>query len=142
MKCRLTTGRLTVAVADIDGFKGINDAHGHQAGDECIRRVADVVRRNIREGDWLARWGGDEFVLVLWDDNAFASPEAVLGRIHADLKRNPVRLPGEAGGELALSISVGARRCAGEDDVRELLAKADAAMYRAKREGRAWVLAD
>jgi diguanylate cyclase (GGDEF)-like protein len=130
---------LTVAVVDLDGFKAINDTHGHHAGDVCIRHVARVIRRSVREGDWLARWGGDEFVLALWDDSVFASPEAVLGRINADLRRTPVRLPG--GGELVLSISVGAHRYAGEDDIRELLAKADAAMYEAKREGRAWVLA-
>jgi diguanylate cyclase (GGDEF)-like protein len=99
-----------------------------------------VIGRSVREGDWLARWGGDEFVLALWEDSVFASPEAVLGRINADLRRSPVRLPG--GEELVLGISVGAHRYAGEDDLRELLAKADAAMYQAKREGRAWVLAD
>jgi diguanylate cyclase (GGDEF)-like protein len=133
-------GRLTVAVMDLDGFKTINDTHGHHAGDVCLRHVAEVLRRSVREGDWLSRWGGDEFVLALWDESVFASPEAVLGRINMDLRRSPVRLPG--GGELVLSMSVGAHRYAGEDDLRELLAKADAAMYQAKREGRAWVLAD
>jgi diguanylate cyclase (GGDEF)-like protein len=130
---------LTVAVVDVNNFKAINDTHGHQAGDVCLRHVARVIRRNVREGDWLARWGGDEFVLALWEDSVFASPEAILGRINADLRRSPVSLPG--GVELVLSISVGAHRYAGEDDIRELLAKADAAMYEAKREGRAWVLA-
>ena len=67
-------------------------------------------------------------------------PHACLnGYIYRGLKESPVRLPG--GEELVLSISVGACRYAGEDDIRELLAKADAAMYEAKREGRAWVLA-
>jgi diguanylate cyclase (GGDEF)-like protein len=131
---------LTVAVGDVNNFKAINDTHGHQAGDVCLRHVAQVIRRNVREGDWLARWGGDEFVLALWDASVFASPEAVLGRINAGLRRSPVPLPG--GEELVLSISVGAHRYAGEDDIRELLAKADAAMYEAKREGRAWVLSD
>jgi diguanylate cyclase (GGDEF)-like protein len=139
-RTRRDGGRLTVAVVDLDGFKTINDAHGHHAGDVCIRQVADVIRRSVREGDWLARWGGDEFVLALWDDSVFASPEAVLGRINADLRRSPVRLLG--GEELVLGISVGAHRYAGEDDLRELLAKADAAMYQANREGRSWVLAD
>jgi diguanylate cyclase (GGDEF)-like protein len=139
-RTRRSGGQLTVAVVDLDGFKTINDTHGHHAGDICIRHVADVIGRSVREGDWLYRWGGDEFVLALWDDSVFASPEAVLGRINADLRRSPVRLPG--GEELALSISVGAHRYAGEEDLRELLAKADAAMYQAKREGRAWVLAD
>ena len=133
-------GHLTVAVVDVDGFKTINDTQGHHAGDVCIHHVANVVGGGVREGDWLARWGGDEFVLALWEDSVFASPEAVLGRINADLRRSPVRLPG--GEELVLSISMGASRYAGEDDVRELLAKADAAMYEAKREGRAWVLAN
>jgi diguanylate cyclase (GGDEF)-like protein len=140
-RARRGEGRLTVAVVDVDGFKTINDTHGHQAGDVCIRHVADVIRSTVREGDWLARWGGDEFVLALWDGSVFASPEAVLGRINAALRESPVRLPQE-GQELMLGISVGAHRYAGEDDLRELLAKADAAMYQAKREGRAWVLAD
>ena len=131
---------LTVAVVDVDRFKAINDTHGHQAGDICIRHVAEVVRGNVREGDWLARWGGDEFVLALWDASVFAPPEAMLGRINRSLKESPVRLP--LGEELVLSVSVGAHRYAGEDDLREMLAKADAAMYEAKREGRAWVLAD
>jgi diguanylate cyclase (GGDEF)-like protein len=131
---------LTVAVVDVNNFKAINDTHGHQAGDVCIRHVARVIRRSVREGDWLARWGGDEFVLSLWDASVFASPEAVLGRINAGLRRSPVALPG--GEELVLSISVGAHRYAGEDDLRELLAKADAPMYQAKRERRAWVLSD
>ena len=126
-------------MGDIDNFKAINDTHGHQAGDVCLRHVALVIGRNVREGDWLCRWGGDEFVLALWDASVFASPEAVLGRINAGLRGSPVRLPG--GEELVLSISVGAHRYAGEKDIRELLAKADAAMYEAKREGRAWVLA-
>ena len=131
---------LTVAVVDVDNFKAINDTYGHQAGDVCLRQVARVIRRSVREGDWLFRWGGDEFVLALWDASVFASPEAVLGRINAGLRRSPVALPG--GEELVLNISVGAHRYAGEDDLRELLAKADAAMYQAKREGRAWVLAE
>jgi diguanylate cyclase (GGDEF)-like protein len=130
---------LTVAVGDVDNFKAINDTYGHQAGDVCIRHGARVIRRNVREGDSLARWGGDEFIMSLWDASVFATPEAVLGRISRGLKESPVRLP--LGEELLLSISVGASRYAGEDDIRELLAKADAAMYEAKRDGRAWVLA-
>ena len=130
---------LTVAVVDVDNFKAINDTHGHQAGDACICHVALVIGRSVREGDWLFRWGGDEFVLALWDASVFASPEAVLGRINAGLRRSPVALPG--GEELVLSISAGAHCYAGEDDLQGLLAKADGAMYEAKREGRAWVLA-
>jgi diguanylate cyclase (GGDEF)-like protein len=105
-----------VAVVDVDNFKAINDTHGHQAGDACLRHVARVIGRNVREGDWMARWGGDEFVVALWDASVFASPEAVLGRINTGLRRSPLPLPG--GEELVLSISVGAHRYAGEDDIR------------------------
>lgn len=139
-RARRGGGTLTLALADVNGFKTINDGHGHEAGDACIRHVAQVMRANVREGDWVARWGGDEFVLALWDGSVFSSPGAVLGRINRALRERPARLPG--GEELVLSVSVGARRYAGEEDVRELLAKADAAMYEAKREGRAWVLAE
>lgn len=129
---------LTVGIADIDHFKLINDTYGHQAGDLCIQHVADVIRRNIREGDWLARWGGDEFLLVLRDSSAFALTEAVLQRIVGDLKRSPVKLP--QGEELTLSISVGAGRYSAGEDLRDVFMRADEAMYEAKREGRPWIL--
>jgi diguanylate cyclase (GGDEF)-like protein len=60
-RTRRSGGQLTVAVVDLDDFKTINDTHGHHAGDVCIRHVADVIGRSVREGDWLCRWGGDEF---------------------------------------------------------------------------------
>ena len=138
-RAKRCSGELVVAVVDIDGFKSINDAYGHQVGDVCIKQVAEVMRRNTREGDWLARWGGDEFVMVLWDAAMFASAETVLGRLNTDLRRSPIRLA--QGGELFLNVSVGGCRYSGEEDIRELLSQADAAMYEAKREGRAWVLA-
>jgi len=129
-------------VVDLNRFKSINDTFGHQAGDVCIRHVAEVITRNVREGDWLARWGGDEFLLVLHDASAFAPTEAVLQRITQDLKESPVRLPQDR--DLTLSVTVGAVRYSGGHpagaDLGTLFARADEAMYEAKREGRAWVL--
>jgi diguanylate cyclase len=125
-------------VVDLNKFKHINDTYGHQVGDACIKHVADVIGRNIRGSDWLARWGGDEFVLVLRDANPFAQTGALLQRIVRDFKDSPLRLP--QGEELTLTVTVGASRYSGEEDLRELLAKADEAMYEAKREGRPWIL--
>jgi diguanylate cyclase (GGDEF)-like protein len=129
---------LTIAVVDVNNFKSINDTYGHQAGDACIRHVAEVIPRNIRESDWLARWGGDEFVLALHDASPFAATELVLQRIVRDLKDSPVRIP--QGDELVLTITIGASRYSGETDLRELVAKADEALYEAKREERPWIL--
>jgi diguanylate cyclase (GGDEF)-like protein len=129
---------ITVCVVDVNKFKDINDTYGHYAGDVCIQHVANVIRRNIRQSDWLARWGGDEFVLVLRDANPFAPTEALLQRIVRDLKDSPVRLP--RGEELTLTVTLGASRYSGEEDLRELLSRADEAMYEAKREGRPWIL--
>lgn len=138
-----SSGLLTLGVVDVNRFKRINDSYGHQAGDACLRHVSMVMRRNVREGDWIARWAGDEFLLVMHDASAFAQTEAVLQRIVKALRQSPARLPG--GAELTLSVTVGAVRYAGGTDPRAdlegLFAKADAAMYEAKREGRAWVLA-
>lgn len=139
-------GLITLGVADVNRFKGINDACGHQAGDACPRHVARVMRDNMREGDWVARWAGDEFLGVLHDASAFAPAEAVLRRIATALRESPARPPG--GGELTLGVTVGAVRYPGgadagdpEPDLEGLFARADAAMYEAKRGGRARVLA-
>lgn len=137
-RAKRSGGALTVCVVDVNQFKSINDRYGHQAGDICLKHVASVIGRNIREGDWLARWGGDEFVLVLHDASPFAPTELVLQRIVTDLKDSPVRLP--QGNELVLTVTLGASRYSGEGDARNLLARADEAMYEAKRDGRPWVL--
>jgi diguanylate cyclase (GGDEF)-like protein len=137
-RIRRTGNTLTLAVVDVNDFKSINDVYGHQAGDVCIMHVADVIRRNIRRSDWLARWGGDEFIIALHDASPFAATELVLQRIVSDLNDSPARL--SQGEELVLAITIGASRHSGETDLRELLSKADEAMYEAKREERPWIL--
>jgi diguanylate cyclase (GGDEF)-like protein len=137
-RVRRSGNTLTLAVVDVNDFKAINDTFGHQMGDVCIRHVAEVIRRNIRESDWLARWGGDEFIIALHDLSPFVATELVLQRIVRDLKDSPARLP--QGEELVLSITIGAIRHSGETDLRDLLTKADEAMYEAKREDRPWIL--
>jgi diguanylate cyclase (GGDEF)-like protein len=137
-RAKRSGGVLTVCVVDVNKLKSINDRYGHQAGDVCIQHVAGVIQRNSRESDWLARWGGDEFVLALHDASPFASTELVLQRIVRDLNDSPMRLP--QGDELVLTVTVGARRYSGEDRLQDLLTKADEAMYEAKREGRPWIL--
>ena len=130
-------GRLTLAVMDLDRFKPINDRYGHQAGDICLRHLADTCIGSIHEGDWLARWGGDEFVLALWEEEGERPANVVLNRIASDLSEHPVQLP--QNDRIQLTISAGVLRCTGSEaaelGVSGVLALADEALYEAKEEG-------
>lgn len=99
-----------------------------------MKHVADVIRRNTRESDWLARWGGDEFVLMLRDTEGRASAEAALERITRHLDENPVRLP--RGDEIRLTFSGGVSQYADGDDAQKIFAKADTALYHAIKDER------
>jgi diguanylate cyclase (GGDEF)-like protein len=130
-------GTLTVAVIDLDRFKPINDRYGHQAGDAYLQHFAHTCMRNIRKGDWLARWGGDEFVLALWEDKGEPmTAKAVLDRIARNLDENPVWLG--QGDMINLTFSAGVYRCRDSEDAEQgvsgILALADEALYEAKEE--------
>ncbi|MDP9478762.1 MAG: GGDEF domain-containing protein [Actinomycetota bacterium] len=127
---------LTLAMIDADGLKQANDSSGHAAGDACLRHLTEALRRNVREGDWIARWGGDEFVVSFWDAHDHASPETVLERVARGLRENPVVLA-EVSGELRLTFSAGLSRSVSVDHPTDLVARADALLYEAKRDGRA-----
>jgi diguanylate cyclase (GGDEF)-like protein len=133
---RVERGRETLALAalDADRLKEINDRYGHTAGDACLRHLASIIERNIRKSDWFARWGGDEFVVALWDAKNLSGAEAIVQRIAEDLRGNPARLP--QGGEERLTASAGIAWHRGGEDARELFERADAALLRAKRQGR------
>ena len=127
-------GTLTLALLDLDQFKPVNDEHGHHAGDACLIHFAEVLRRNVREGDWIARWGGDEFLVSVWHaEEEGPSAEGVLERVAKVLRENPVVLPN--GEEAFLTFSGGVVRWQPGDASERLLSKADEALYRAKVKG-------
>ena len=141
-RARRGGGRLELALVDIDRLKSVNDEHGHHAGDACLTRFAEVLGRNVREGDWIARWGGDEFLAVTWhaegaEEEQGLPMERVLGRVAEEVGENPVELPD--GNEVLLSFSGGVYRWRPTDEPERLLAKADEALYRAKAAGGATV---
>jgi diguanylate cyclase (GGDEF)-like protein len=120
----------TVVVLDLDRLKEINDTYGHDVGDRALRTVGNVLRATVRENDMCARFGGDEFIVVLWD----CYPEHEARRV-TDLQNAVAAHPFEPrpGVRVSLSISAGAARFP-EDGTSfdELLAAGDERMYRDK----------
>jgi len=128
-----TGSEVAVLFIDLDRFKLINDGRGHAAGDELLMAVADRLRQVVRGGDVVARFGGDEFVVVCEDQTAAFEASLVAGRI-LDALREPVVVDGH---EIFLSASIGIAMADGTGSPESLLRDADAAMYRAKEKGRA-----
>ena len=126
---------LSLLMLDIDHFKTINDTFGHQAGDHVLIEIASRLRRSLRGSDMVARWGGEEFVVLLRD---CALPDAL--RLAEDIRAAIAELPFGAMGSLTVSVGVAEAR-AGED-LTTWLERADQALYRAKRSGRNEVAAD
>ena len=124
---------LSVIVADLDRFKAINDHHGHWAGDEVLRGVAHVFRNAIRAGDFVARLGGEEFVIVAPDcdlDGAMGLAE----RFRIEISDLEFQFNGST---ITVTASLGvASSDASQGDCTEILCRADWAMYQAKTEGR------
>jgi len=126
--------RIGLLYLDIDGFKSVNDALGHSAGDTLLRRLAESLRAATRQNDVLARVGGDEFVLLAPDCGGDAQLRELAGRLISC-----VRAVGENeyGGRFPIGVSIGIATCPDRvETVEGLLDVADAAMYAAKRSGR------
>jgi two-component system cell cycle response regulator len=124
---------LAVAIADIDRFKSINDAHGHQAGDAVLREAALRMNAVRRPYDFIARYGGEEFLLI-FPGADLRSSAIVADRVRKAVAGEPIMLDGVA---LRITISVGVA-CTAEagEDPGPLIHAADNALYRAKSGGR------
>jgi len=119
---------------DLDGFKRVNDEHGHDLGDELLCQVSERLRRKVRQHDALCRLGGDEFVLIASGAKAHDTCSRIAGEICTALAQ-PFPLRGHM---VKIGTSVGVAVCPAHALItpEQLLASADAAMYKAKREGR------
>lgn len=129
----LERGRLpAVLLMDVDHFKPINDTHGHERGDEVLRAVSRRLRRALREGTPLARWGGEEF-LVLLDASDLDEAGATAERLRAAISTTPFAFGEE---RMRVTISIGVAAWPDGGVFARAVAAADAALYGAKREGR------
>lgn len=126
---------LSLLMVDVDNFKAYNDAHGHLGGDECLKRVAKAVASEMRANDLVARYGGEEFAVIL-PNQSLKGAAIVAERIRSRVEQ--LQLPCRFAPGKHVTVSIGAATAiAGPDNsASQLVAIADAALYRAKHLGR------
>ncbi len=127
-RCKRSNGNLAVLYVDLDGLKSINDRHGHRAGDEAIRAVADACTEIVRGSDLVARLGGDEFAVLL-PDVTRAGGEVVRDRLRERIERTTI-----CGQRLRTSIGLAVMDDQLSSSGETLVAQADAELYRDKQE--------
>ncbi|EPC02583.1 hypothetical protein L861_09570 [Litchfieldella anticariensis FP35 = DSM 16096] len=123
----------TLAMLDIDHFKQINDRHGHEIGDQVLVAIAQIIQQELREYDLCARWGGEEFLLLL-ANTRLEEGRTIVNRLRQRLSKAPITV-----GDVTLSVTASAglsEHHVGEDPLHETLLRADQALLRAKRGGR------
>jgi len=125
---------LSCVMIDLDGYKQLNDKYGHQIGDQLLQVAGRAITANLRQMDIAARYGGDEFVLLLPIASADEAV-AVADRIRQDFARSSARVLGRETG-VTMSIGVGSMLETHPAHADELVANADAALYSAKEQGR------
>ena len=122
-----------LALVDIDHFKSVNDRYGHAVGDEVLKATAQRFEQGLRDGDWVARWGGEEFLFVLHGCTA-EDAGSIIGRMAELCRAQPIRT---SVGDIALSFSAGVAALGANDtDIATLIDEIDQALYRAKGDGR------
>jgi diguanylate cyclase len=125
-------GPMVLAILDIDRFKQINDTFGHQVGDAVLQRFSELARMELRTGDVLARWGGEEFLLMM-PGTGRESARVAVDRMRVRIAEGG--FVGVADG-LSVSFSAGITECADEEPYTSAIARADQALYQAKNSGR------
>lgn len=126
------TQPLTLLLVDLDHFKRFNDRHGHQVGDEVLEQVAARIVGATRESDLVARYGGEEFVALLPNTGREGGQRAAT-RLLESIRSAPIET---SSGPLSVTFSVGGALLNTREEPRDLLARADAALYQAKSQGR------
>ncbi len=137
MRSKRSGDKLAVLFCDFDKFKTINDTHGHAAGDEVLRAVADRIRGCLRSSDDMgARFGGDEMLVLLHGVRDLDDATKVADKLRCSASE-PIAIPG---GTISTTISIGVTLAGPDESTDALIARADDAMYQAKRSGRNQVI--
>lgn len=133
-------GAMSVVMVDVDHLKQVNDGYGHLVGDDLLRCMAETATHGLRAGDWLGRWGGDEFLLVL-PRTTLEGACVVAERIRTRIQATSLTLPDGSEHPLCVSLGVAAAIASEYPTLQTLVARADEALYRAKRAGKNQVAA-
>lgn len=123
---------ISLIILDVDYLKQINDTYGHIVGDQTLQVIAQRVMRNLRQLDIFARYGGDEFVVLL-PETCLEQAKSAAKRLHNSVSGEPIETPT---GPIHLKISIGVACSREAGDIKTLLVKADRALYKAKEYGR------
>jgi diguanylate cyclase len=118
---------------DLDHFKNVNDAHGHDAGDQVLQQVAGLLMASVRNGDFVFRYGGEEILLMLVDVDC-AAAQRLAEQIRQKIEGTPIAIG--SGKQVTISASIGGAMYGGHPDHQFLIKQADEAMYSAKQQGR------
>jgi len=129
---------LAVAVVDIDHFKSINDRFGHAAGDKTLQVVSKFLKQSLSEKDFVARWGGEEFVMLL-PESEMADIDKKLNDVRTKLAAMPFKFKQE---KVKITASFGATCFSENDNTETVFERADEYLYKAKRNGRNLVVTD
>lgn len=134
LRCQRNGRTLLLAQLDIDHFKAINDTHGHAVGDLALQAFADTATAHLRAGDVLARWGGEEFVLLLSNTTPEAATE-LLERVRCAVAAHTMPVP-QSPATVRMTVSIGWTQHVGGEPIEHTLERADLALYDAKNQGR------
>lgn len=128
---------LSVILFDIDHFKKVNDTYGHQSGDEVLKAVSKAVQSFLRKGDYLSRYGGEEFVVVLPETKASSAID-IACRLKKEIQK--LKITTSANQTVGITASCGVAELRAGSDIEGLLSEADSMLYKAKANGRNCVM--
>ena len=129
----------SIAIGDIDNFKAVNDSYGHDCGDMVLKKIADIMRSTVRHQDYVARWGGEEFLLLLPETDSIGA-QTVAEKIRAEIENVSFQCLGSS---FSITMSFGVSQLHGiAEDMQETIKNADRALYRAKNAGKNIVIID
>lgn len=126
------------AIADVDNFKAINDCYGHDCGDRVLKKIVQIIRSNVREKDYISRWGGDE-ILILFNDSSMEGALSCVSRIHSEIANSSFIYNDQT---IELTITIGVCPSSHYSSYQDIILEADRRLYDGKHRGKNCIVYD